>query len=150
LPAVLGLVLMLVSLVWAMADFWPNEPIRFSGDVLLQPITNLGLGLSLSIILGFVLLRYLPQGWVWDKMVVGAAIGGAAQVAGVGPEAAHEVDSLIGRHGVAVTVLRPSGQVEIAGRRFEATVEVGAVNAGDAVVVQGRTDFALVVRKVDA
>ena len=150
LPAVLGLVLMLVSLVWAMADFWPNEPIRFSGDVLLQPITNLGLGLSLSIILGFVLLRYLPQGWVCDKMVVGAAIGGAAQVAGVGPEAAHEVDSLIGRHGVAVTVLRPSGQVEIAGRRFEATVEVGAVNAGDAVVVQGRTDFALVVMKVDA
>ena len=46
-----------------------------------------------------------------------------------------------------MTVLRPSGQVEIDGRRFEATVEIGAVDAGDAVVVLGRTDFALIVKK---
>ncbi|MDI1319233.1 MAG: NfeD family protein, partial [bacterium] len=55
--------------------------------------------------------------------------------------------SLIGQRGVAVTVLRPSGQVEIAGRRYEATVEIGAVDAGDAVVVRGRNDFALIVQK---
>jgi membrane-bound serine protease (ClpP class) len=150
LPAVLGLLLMLVSLVWAMADFWPNEPVNFSGDVLVRPITNLSLGLCLSVVLGVLLLRYLPKGWVWDKMVVGSAIGGAAQVAGVAPESAHEVASLMGQRGVAVTVLRPSGQIEIAGRRFEATVEVGAVDAGDAVIVRGRTDFALIVEKAGA
>ena len=149
-PALLGLGLMLGSLVWAMADFWPNEPVNFSGDVLVRPLTNLGLGLSLSIVLAVVLLRYLPKGWMWDKMVVGSAIGGAAQVAGVAPDAAHAVAAIIGRHGVAMTVLRPSGQVEIDGRRFEATVEVGAVDAGDAVVVLGRTDFALIVRKAGA
>jgi membrane-bound serine protease (ClpP class) len=150
LPALLGLVLMLVSLVWAMADFWPNEPVNFSGEVLLKPITNLGLGLCLSVILAVALLRYLPKGWVWDKMVVGSAIAGAAQIAGVAPDAAFELASLIGRRGVAKTVLRPSGHVEIAGRRFEATVEVGAVNAGDPIVVLGRTDFALIVKKADA
>ncbi len=150
LPAVLGLVLMLVSLVWAMADFWPNEPMNFSGGVLVRPLTNLGLGLGLSVVLGVLLLRYLPKGWVWDKMVVGSAIGGAAQIAGVAPEAAHEVVNLIGRRGVAVTVLRPSGQIEIGGRRFEAIVEVGAVDAGDAVIVRGRTDFALIVQKAGA
>ena len=150
LPAVLGLVLMLVSLVWAMADFWPNEPMNFSGGVLVRPLTNLGLGLGLSVVLGVLLLRYMPKGWVWDKMVVGSAIGGAAQIAGVAPEAAHEVVNLIGRRGVAVTVLRPSGQIEIGGRRFEAIVEVGAVDAGDAVIVRGRTDFALIVQKAGA
>lgn len=150
LPALLGLLLMLVSLVWAMADFWPNEPMNFSGDVLLRPITNLGLGLCLSVVLGAILLRYLPKGWVWDKMVVGSAIGGAAQIAGVAPAEAHEVANLIGQCGVAMTVLRPSGQVEIAGRRFEATVEVGRVDAGDAVIVRGRNDFALIVQKADA
>jgi membrane-bound serine protease (ClpP class) len=147
LPALLGLGLMLVSLVWAMADFWPNDPMNFSGAVLLQPLTNLGYGLLLSMGLGFVLLRYLPHGWLWDKMIVGSAIGGAAQFAGNAPSEAHEIANLIGQRGVAVTVLRPSGQVEIAGRRFEATVEVGVVDAGDAIIVRGRTDFALIVQK---
>ena len=150
LPALLGLAMMLVSLVWAMADFWPNEPLNISGGVLVQPLTNLGLGLGLSLVFGALLLRYLPKGWMWDKMVVGSAIGGAAQVAGFAPDEAHEVANLIGRRGVAVTVLRPSGQIEIGGRRFEATVEVGAVDAGDAVIVRGRTDFALIVQKAPA
>jgi membrane-bound serine protease (ClpP class) len=150
LPALVGVFLMLVSLVWAMADFWPNEPVHFSGELLRQPLTNLGLGLCLSFVLGVVLLRYLPKGWMWDKMVVGSAIGGAAQIAGVAPDEAGTVTDLVGQRGVAVTVLRPSGQVEIAGRRFEATVEVGAVDAGDAVVVRGRNDFALIVQKADA
>jgi membrane-bound serine protease (ClpP class) len=150
LPALLGSGFMLVSLVWAMADFWPEDPMNFSGAVLLQPLTNLGYGLILSIGLGFVLLRYLPQGWLWDKMIVGSAIGGAAQFAGIEPSAAQEITSLIGQRGVAVTVLRPSGQVEIAGRRFEATVEVGAVDAGDPIIVRGKTDFALIVQKATA
>jgi len=150
--AVAGLVLMLGALVWAMADLWPGVPLTtaWSGDAFVTPLQNLGLGLALAVALGVALARFLPKGWVWDKMVVGSAIGGAAQVAGVGPEAAHEVANLVGQRGVAVTVLRPSGQVEIAGRRFEATVEVGAVNAGDTVIVRGRTSFALVVEKADA
>lgn len=150
LPALLGLVLMLVSLVWAMADFWPNEPLNISGGILVQPLTNLGLGLGLSLVLGLLLLRYLPKGWMWDKMVVGSAIGGAAQTAGVAPEEAHVLTNLIGQRGAAVTVLRPSGQIEIGGRRFEATVEVGAIDAGDAIIVCGRTDFALIVQKAPA
>jgi membrane-bound serine protease (ClpP class) len=80
-------------------------------------------------------------------MVVGSAIGGAAQVAGLGPDAALQVASLIGQRGVAVTVLRPSGQIEIDGQRFEAIADLGAVDAGDPVIVRGRTDFALMVEK---
>ncbi len=147
--AVLGLLLMLGSLVWAMADLWPGVPLAsaWSGDAFVAPLQNLGLGLALAAGLALVLARYLPKGWVWDRMIVGSTIGGAAQIAGVGPDAAHVVAGLIGQSGVAVTVLRPSGQVEIEGRRFEAIVEVGAINAGDAIVVRGRTDFALIVQK---
>jgi len=104
----------------------------------------------LAVALGAALIRYLPRGWVWDKLVVGSAIGGAAQVAGLSPQEAAAVTSLIGQRGVAKTVLRPSGQVEVDGRRYEATVEVGAVNAGDAVIVRGRTDFALIVEKAQS
>ncbi len=150
--AVIGLVLMLGSLVWAMADVWPGVPLTtaWSSDVFVAPLQNLGLGLALAVGLAVVLIRYLPKGWMWDAMIVGTTIGGAAQVAGVSPDAAHEVATIIGQRGVAVTVLRPSGQVEIAGRRYEAMVEVGAVDAGDAVVVRGRKDFALVVERTNS
>ena len=147
--ALLGICLMLGSLVWAMADLWPDQPltVAWSGDAFVGPLQNLGLGLVLAVALGAALIRYLPRGWVWDKLVVGSAIGGAAQVAGLSPQEAVAVTSLIGQHGVARTALRPSGQVEIDGRRYEATVEVGAVNAGDEVIVRGRNDFALIVEK---
>ena len=147
--ALLGLVLMLGSLVWAMADLWPGEPltVAWSGDAFVGPLQNLGLGLVLAVAMGAALIRYLPHGWVWDKLVVGSAIGGAAQVAGLSPQEAAAVASLIGQRGVAMTVLRPSGQIEIGGRRYEAIVEVGIVNAGDPVIVRGRTDFAVIVEK---
>lgn len=150
--AVFGLVLMLGSLVWAMADLWPGVPLTtaWSGDAFVAPLQNLGLGLALAIGLALVLARYLPKGWVWDKMVVGSAIGGAAQVAGIDPDTAREIGTLVGQRGIAMTVLRPSGQIEIAGRRFEAIVEVGAIDAGDAVIVRGQTSFALIVEKTNS
>ncbi|MBC7367253.1 MAG: hypothetical protein H7343_10670 [Undibacterium sp.] len=150
--AIAGLMLMLGSLVWAMADLWPGVPltVAWSGDVFVGPLQNLGLGLVMAVALGLVIARFLPSGWMWDKLVVGSVVGGAAQVAGGAPEAAGEVAALIGRRGIAATALRPGGQVEVAGRRYEATVAVGTIDAGDAVVVRGRTDFGLVVERADA
>ncbi|MDQ5977240.1 MAG: hypothetical protein QG602_212, partial [Verrucomicrobiota bacterium] len=147
--AVSGLALMLGSMVWAMADLWPGEPISvaWSGDAFVRPLQNVGLGLALAVLLGVALLRYLPKGWVWDKMIVHTAVAGAAQVAGGAPEARERILSLVGQTGVAVTMLRPSGQVEIGGRRYEAKVEVGGIDTGEAIVVSGRTDFGLVVEK---
>ncbi|HEY8993348.1 MAG TPA: ATP-dependent Clp protease proteolytic subunit, partial [Lacunisphaera sp.] len=148
--ALSGLALMLGSLVWAMADLWPGEPltVAWSGDAFVAPLRNVGLGLALAVLLGAGLMRFLPKGWVWDRMVVGTAIGGAAQVAGVAPEALVEIASLVGQQGVAVTMLRPSGQIEVGGRRYEAKVEVGGIDTGQAVIVKGRTDFGLIVERL--
>src|SRR6185369_4928596 len=98
--------------------------------------------------MGAALLRFLPKGWMWDKMIVGTTIGGAAQISEVGPGGVAELGSILGQQGVAVTMLRPSGQVDVGGRRYEAKVELGAVDAGDTVVVRGRTDFGLIVEKL--
>jgi membrane-bound serine protease (ClpP class) len=143
--AVTGIILMLGSLLWSMADIWPNEPISVSGDALIQPLGSLGLGLGLAVVAGAVLIRFLPRGWMWDKLVLGATVGSTAQAGGGAPGSAAGLDSLVGRRGLAVTALRPGGQIEIDGRRFEAKVEVGAIDAGTAVLVRGRSDFSLVV-----
>ncbi len=150
--AVTGLVLMLGSLVWAMADLWPGVPLTtaWSGDAFARPLQNLGLGLVIAVGLGLALMRFLPHGWVWDKMVLGSTIGGAAQIAGAGPLAGGEIAALVGQRGVAMTMLRPSGQVEVGGRRYEAKVEIGGIDTGEPVIVRGRTDFGLIVERASA
>jgi membrane-bound serine protease (ClpP class) len=147
--AAAGIILMLGSLLWAMADIWPNEPFSVSGVAFVQPLGSLGLGLAIAVGAGAALLRYLPKGWVWDKLVVTSTVAAAAQSAGLAPTVAGGLDALIGHRGIAATALRPGGQVEVEGRRFEAKVEVGAIDMGAPVVVRGRTDFGLIVEKAD-
>jgi membrane-bound serine protease (ClpP class) len=148
--ALAGLALMLGALVWSMADLWPNEPlsIAWSGDVFVRPLANLGIGLLIAVGLGIGLARFLPRGWVWDKLVVQSTVGGAAQIAGGSVGEASEAAALVGREGVAATALRPSGQVEIGGRHYEARVEVGAIERGRAVVVRSYSDFGLIVEEI--
>lgn len=144
-----GLVLMLGSLVWAMADLWPGEPISvaWSADAFVRPFTNLGLGVVIAAGLAVLLWRFLPDSWFLDRLVVGSTVSGAAQMAGGAPGQAGQLAALVGRHGVAATALRPGGQVEVDGNRYEAKVEVGAVDAGAPIIVRGHNDFALIVEE---
>jgi len=144
---VIGVALMGGSLVWAMADLWPNEPISvaWSADAFVRPLADMGLGMVIAFVLAAALLRFLPHGLLWDRMAIGATIGGTAQTGGDAPGTGASLDALIGRRGLAVTALRPAGQVEIDGRRYEAKVAVSAIDAGARIVVRGRMDFGLVV-----
>jgi membrane-bound serine protease (ClpP class) len=146
--ALTGLLLIIGSLVWAMADLWPNEPLStaWSGDAFVAPLTNLGLGILLAIAAAVVAARFLPRGWVWDKLVMQSAIGGSAQVTG-SDLSAPAAAAIVGREGVAATALRPGGQVEIDGRRYEARVEIGVVERGRTVVVRAYSDFGLIVEE---
>lgn len=143
--ALTGIVLMLGSLVWAMADLWPNEPITWSGGAFVKPLMNVGLGLAIAAVLAALVLRFLPKSWFWDRMVLTSSVGSSAQLAGVAPEASTRTDALIGQEGVAITPLRPFGQVEIAGTRYEARLSFGTAASGTRVVVTGRSDFGLTV-----
>jgi membrane-bound serine protease (ClpP class) len=144
--AVVGLGLMLGALVWSMADLWPNEPVTFNAGTFLGPLQNLGLGLGVTVGAAVLLARFIPSGWFWDRLVVKATVSANTQTSADG--VAHA--TLIGRTGVAVTALVPSGQVEVDGRRYEARVGVGTVDKGATIVVVRRSDFGLTVEKADA
>jgi len=144
--ALSGVLLMLGSLLWAMADIWPNEPVVISGDLFMGPLINLSLGLVVAIGGAVVVLRFLPRGWFWDRMILSAAVGQTQSAAIAAPAAS----KLVGRTGVAATDLFPSGQVEIDGRRYEAKVGVGSIEAGQTVVVVAEQEFGLLVEAVEA
>ena len=151
LLGIVGFLLMIGSLFWAMTDLWPGEPIQvaWSADAFVRPMVNLGAGMGIAVVLGACLLRFLPHGWIWDRLTVNATVGGSAQTAGGGPGTGALLDALVGRRGVAATAIRPGGQVEVDGRRYEAEVKVGAIDAGAPIIVLGHGDFALVVEQED-
>jgi membrane-bound serine protease (ClpP class) len=58
-----------------------------------------------------------------------------------------QLQSLKNKSGVAITVLRPAGQVEVAGDRYDAMAEGGMINQGENVRVVDISGNILVVRK---
>jgi membrane-bound serine protease (ClpP class) len=145
--AVIGLCLMLGSLVWAMADIWPNQPIEVNGSMFVRPLISLGLGLVVAILGAAAVARFLPKGWLWDRMILNTAVVGNAQTDVTSAGVSLTDQPMAGVRGVAVTGLFPSGQVEISGRRYEARVTIGSIEKGANVVVVGRSEFGLVVEK---
>lgn len=148
LLALSGAALMLGSLIWAMADLWPSEPLTISGDVFVMPLANVLAGVILAVLLFIALLKYLPKGGLWDRLVLHAAVSGEPVVAraltggGLGEPAA---TSLMAKTGIAATALFPSGQVEIESRRYEARLVMGFAEAGTPVIVTGLAEFGLIV-----
>jgi membrane-bound serine protease (ClpP class) len=142
---VVGIMMMGGSLLWAMADIWPNQPISvaWSSDLLLVPLQNMLIALVVAGGSLALIARFLPHGWIWQRLAVGGAVSGA----GVATAVLAEQESLVGRAGVAATSLFPSGQVEIDGRRHEARLEVGFIEAGTPIRVVRTTDFGLVVEE---
>jgi membrane-bound serine protease (ClpP class) len=142
-----GAFLMFGSLVWAMTDLWPSQPIPLTGDVFFKPLANGIIGVVLAIVMFAALLRFLPQGGLWGHMILNAAIagepGGPRALVGGGDVPASA--SLVGETGVAVTALFPSGQVDIGGKRYEARLPVGFAEKGAPVKVTALSEFGLTV-----
>jgi membrane-bound serine protease (ClpP class) len=146
--AVTGVMLMFGALVWSMVDYWPQQPIEWSGATFVRPATNILLGGALTVILALALARFLPKGWFFTRLAVAGQAGSTSQQAGLPPTATTKAHSLVGARGVVATGLFPSGQIEIEGRRYEARLDLGTAVAGTPVVVVRVSDFGLVVEVV--
>ena len=140
--ALSGLACIFGSLLWAMLDIWPDEPITVSPDLLAQPIVDLVFGLSIAVSGAFLFSRFFHGSWIERKLVLAEAAGGDSQTI------RDELESRLprpGSTGTAITDLFPSGRVEIAGRRFEARSALGTIDKGSPIRVQEAADFSLIV-----
>ena len=144
--ALSGLALIFGSLLWAMVDVWPGEPIQFSPEVLAEPVVNLVFGLSIAVV-GVLLFGRFFKGSVFERLLVlDKAAGGDSQAI------RRERESSLpkpGSVGTAVTDLFPSGRVEIGGQRYEARSALGSIEHGSRIRVKRSSDFGLVVEEVE-
>ena len=139
-----GLILIFGSLLWAMVDFWPGDPIQFDAVLLADPLANLVFGMTIAVIGALVLSRFFKGSWMERKLVLEDVAGGSA-----GTVRAERKSHLpaVGTVGRAVTDLFPSGRVEIEGQRYEARSQLGPIEHGAAVRVVQHSDFGLIVKE---
>jgi membrane-bound serine protease (ClpP class) len=121
IPGLLGALLMVGALIWAMIDRWPGDGWWPTGDMLTRPLVNLGIAVLGGAGAIYVLAKVLPKTSLYHYIVLGAA-SGAASASRV-PVVNSRVP--IGAVGVAHTTLRPSGKADFDGQHCD------VVTAGD-------------------
>jgi len=148
-PALLGMVMMLGALLWAMVDIWPVPDFKWSLDLFRKPIQDLGIGLFITLTLGILAARLLPKTPLWNHLTLGATVGGANPIVTGGASSTDAPQELppTGSEGVAITQLFPSGKVEIEGRRYEAQARSSTIRKGENIRVVGHRDFNLLVTR---
>jgi membrane-bound serine protease (ClpP class) len=115
--AISGIALMLGSLVWAMLDLWPGEPVSLGR----HPAASLWPMCWPACARGRPFpgaLKFLPKGGPWGRLVLETAVGG--EPGRIRPRSHHRwpgrTPAAPRRPGrLAATALFPSGQVDISG-----------------------------------
>ena len=129
LPGISGIIAIFTGIIFAASD-------------LVRGMINLGIALGLVVVLAPILFLFLKRfgtlrGFVLSETIVGK------------PENdMDDVDKrLVGKHGIALTTLRPSGIVEIDGKRLDAVSQGEFIFPGTHVKVVEDKGLSIVVSK---
>jgi membrane-bound serine protease (ClpP class) len=155
---VLGMLFVVGSLLWSLSDIWPAPNGDGPGGIGFTIDAN-SVWMALYEILGafaiavfglWLIWRFLPNTPIYGRLVHSMAgampdpvITGGGEVRGT--------KSLpdIGSKGTVLSPLHPLGEVQIDGKRYQATVAVGSLDRGTPVVVTGYRHFNLLVEAED-
>jgi len=110
IPGLVGMLLMLGSLVWAMLDRYPHEPLVPTAQMLERPLWTLLITAVLSVAAVMILARWLPKSSLFRSVALQRSNPMGPSLEAVSPQFSHLV---VGAEGVAVTILRPSGKARI-------------------------------------
>ncbi len=138
-----GIVLVVGSLFAALVA---NVGLQFPpAGAITSAILTMAATLVLLVVLLFSLGSYLPRSERFSQLVLAPELGSA-----LGYTSAETVDTLLGRTGVALTALRPSGAAEIDGERVDVITAGEFVARGEAVRVVRVQGSRVEVRPVPA
>ncbi|MCX6967801.1 MAG: hypothetical protein NTZ46_08510 [Verrucomicrobia bacterium] len=121
LPGLLGATLMGLSLVWAMVDRYPGDPIMPDATLLVAPLLKLAVAVGLSVVAIAFLAKYLPKTSFFHGLVLGGRNPAGAALSSTKSEFTR---LSVGAEGVARSILRPSGQAEFGGE-FHDVITMG-------------------------
>ena len=106
-------------------------------------IRSMSYSFILMLVLGILIFRALTQSNYYKKLVV---VEGQSSAEGYSISKGYE--SLIGTTGICVTVLRPSGRIEINGKVYQAVSAGEFIEVGESVLISDTDENQIVVKKV--
>ena len=126
-----GLVMIVASLAMAMVQHYPGIPWYAPPPEHLQrAVLTLGLALSASFLLMYILARFLPETHAFQRLTLAADLGTDA-----GYTASDSSDDLAGATGRTETALRPAGIAIVNGRRLNVVARGAFIDKGAPIVV---------------
>jgi len=151
IAGVLGGILILGSIVWALADIWPGKEIEFTGEVFTGPLIDLAIGMIIAVAGIIILGRFVLKSWIWDVLVLKSTVGQAPQAEAIATRKSGVELGLpeVGSKGLVVTNLHPTGEIEIKGKRYQGRVRVGVLEKGTEVEVVEHAGFSLIVKPIE-
>ena len=141
----LGLILIIGSLLFAMADFWPGQGLPLSFELLQLPLINLVSALGIAIVGALVFARLFKGSFIERSIVLSSSL--QSNLDEVGKVDFAQEEQLIGKHGLSVTRLNPSGLIEIEGKQYEAHAEINYIEKGKSVLVCSMDNFKINVKE---
>ncbi len=127
-----GIILVVIGLTVAMIDNDIFRDVRpFSWIEVVRPLVVVSFSLFSGLVLSIVLSRKLITSPAFPGLALNSSLTQEEGYVGIDK---HQKD-MLGKEGIADTVLRPSGKVQIGEEIFDAVAEEGYINKGEAVMV---------------
>jgi membrane-bound serine protease (ClpP class) len=144
IPGLIGVLLMLGSLVWAMLDHWPGAPGLPSAENLQRPLLNLVIAILGGGVFVAVLAKFLPKTSFYSRLVLAtASANGPAVTVPIVNLELHTGDT-----GVAATTLRPSGKATFRGEHYDVVTAGDFISEGTGVRVVSVDGMRVIVERV--
>lgn len=111
-----------------------------------QALVSLSGSISVTLLMSFILLRYLDRRGVFGQLLLNTAQPREEGYSAAAPQ----LNRLVGRSGSSLTVLRPAGVADLDGERIDVISEGGFLPAGTPVKVVKVEGNRVVVREVQS
>lgn len=142
-PGILGIIFLVCGLAFSMvANEWLNFKVSAPGLLMqsfLVVIASMGAAIILMVIFG----KSMLQSRAFKRLVLQDE-----QRSNEGYTSSRFNAQLVGQQGIAKTVLRPSGKIEIDGIWYDAVALDGYIDSGEEIYVEKHENYNLFVRKV--
>ncbi|MCH8171463.1 MAG: nodulation protein NfeD [Bacteroidetes bacterium] len=134
-----GILMVIISLFLALTG--TSLP-YIDSSIISIALFQLSVSLVGALLLIFILAKFLPKTIIFNRLVLSEA-----EKTNKGFVSADKISKIIGRKGVALTMLRPAGIAEIEGKRIDVVTEGGYIEKGEKIIVISSEGIKVVVAK---
>lgn len=154
IPGVIGAMMVLGALLWAMIDRYPSQSWVPTTEMLFYPALNLSLAVVLASVAISLLARYLPQVPLFNRLVLSASNAKGPSFTRVGANGSSAPgrsrgEIQVGDLGVASSILRPTGNAHFGEAVLDVVTRGEFVEPGSKLKVLAVEGARIIVEKIE-